>query len=216
MRINAVSSFNYNAQSNGQKQNFGGILSGVGKVRNPGGPADYVSVGFAKFIDGMSIPKDVTPKGRTLMELPDCGMTKKEGKRAVDFLTKSEKTKEGYEAALKLKAYMQRLIIPGSKKHHNAVFIEHTDGALDLQKSTRVRMGNLNQKLSAYEQSKGLKPEGVIKTVTAATEKPWLKKGPDGKPQKPSDLGQLTKWVEAGYMPDSDTLLGLLQSHGVA
>ena len=31
MRINAVSSFNYNAQSNGQKQNFGGILSGVGK-----------------------------------------------------------------------------------------------------------------------------------------------------------------------------------------
>jgi hypothetical protein len=223
MRINAVSSFNYNAQRNHQNQNFTGVITGIGKLRNPGGQANYAAVIYNSFNDGVQVSGGVTPGGRRIIEGRSSELSKNEGKLVLDFL-EGKNTAEGYKAAKEFRKFIIDTKMPnGTNKHHNAVFIDPEEGGiLNLDSCKRVNLAKLEQKISTYEQSHGIISEEVIQAAAAATGKttgkPWLKVGADGKPIKidPATLGQLTEWIKEGYMPDSDTLLGLLQSHGVA
>lgn len=146
MKIQAINSIYVN--KNQKSPSCKGIWARIGQ--NYLDNDRYCAAAFYRFIDGKKLEVFKDPRnGRHMHEFGVIGMTAKEGKAAYKFLFGRLQDPEGYEAAKKLRAFLDTKRTKAHK--HNIMFLEKEDLADVTAKRERLSYDHVDLMIKDYE-----------------------------------------------------------------
>lgn len=164
MKVQSINC-NYNCKSiNHLQPSFNGIFMRVGTGNKTLMPNFYSNVAYIPFTKGNKELLQKTYKDKPIWVFPECAVTSEESKAAYKFLFEKVQNSATYQAALKLKQYIESLSNEGE---HNTMYIEKEDIGMPAPTNwNKLELSQIVSKLNKFEAS-----HGINKTVPDSSSK---------------------------------------------
>lgn len=166
MRIQAINT-NYNQNNLKQQQtNFKGFFMRVGTGNKTLTPNFYSSVAYIPFKDGNTKLATKTYKNKSIWAFPKSEITVEEGKAAYNFLFNKIRDSKAYEAAVKLRNFVESFSFDGE---HNVMYIEKEDLGDPHGEWGKLELSDIKSELRKYEETHGIRKKASEETVAPKT-----------------------------------------------